>query len=517
MYQNSRDRPTSPSCRTGAFAMLSGLFKAQPTRRSFSLFGRGNGQLPQSNCERLGHTMSYISRKFWASVAILAFGTLFLKGQKQIQPNIVFLFSDDQRWDAVGYSGNDIIHTPNLDRLAEEGVWFKNAFVTTAICMSSRGSVATGLYERAHGWRDCGTSMKREVWDEYAYPSLLREAGYYTGFAGKFDVDVERRGWTSKEWGEQFFDVYRPYYFRPVYHEIDGKQIHRDDLEIAAALEFLEDRPSDKPFCLSLWFNAPHSDHEPAPRHLTHYEEKKMPTPATGSESIFEASPEFVKTSMARVRWREYMETDAMREEMVKAYYGQVSGIDEAVGRLREKLVSLNLHDNTVIIFMSDNGFFLGDRGLSGKWLMYEPSIRVPLIVYDPRLRRGKRQPVENLVLNIDIAPTILELAGLPVPDGVHGESLMPLVRGEDVVWRDEFFYEHRRDCPPELNQIQSIGVRTERWKYIRYTEQDGFEELYDLLADPGETRNLATDRRYRERLSELRLKCNHYKKRYKI
>ncbi len=432
-------------------------------------------------------------------------------------PNIVFLFSDDLRWDAVGYAGNEKVHTPNLDRLAEEGVWFKNAFVTTAICMSSRGSVATGLYERAHGWRDCRTRMAREVWDAFSYPSLLRKAGYYTGFVGKFDVDIEDRGWTSQEWGEQFFDVYRPFYFRPVYYEIEGEQVHRDDLELAAALEFLDNRPKNRPFCLSLWFNAPHSDHEPAPRHLAHYVDKAMPPPAPDSESVFSKSPEFIKTSLARTRWREYMETDTVREKLVKAYYGQVSGIDEAVGRLREKLESLNLHENTVIIFASDNGFFLGDRGLSGKWLMYEPSIRVPMILYDPRTEPSRAGPVEKLVLNIDIAPTLLEVAGIAIPEAVQGESLLSLVRGEDRPWRNAFFYEHRRDCPPELNQIQSIGVRTERWKYIRYTEQGGYEELYDLSNDSDESRNLAPDRRFRELLSKLREQCDYYTKLYEL
>ncbi len=432
-------------------------------------------------------------------------------------PNIVFLFSDDQRWDAVGYVGNGTIHTPHLDRLAEEGVWFKNAFVTTAICMSSRGSVATGMYERAHGWRDCGTSMKREIWERFAYPSLLAKAGYYTGFVGKFDVDVERRGWTSREWGEQFFDVYRPFYFRPVYHEFEGRRVHRDDLEIAAALEFLDERPTDKPFCLSLWFNAPHSDHEPAPRHLARYEDKAMPRAMPGSESVFERSPEFIKTSMARMRWQEYMATDAMRDELVKAYYGQVSGIDEAVGHLRAKLERLNLHENTVIVFASDNGFFLGDRGLSGKWLLYEPSIRVPLIVYDPRMKWTERKPIEAIALNVDIAPTILELAGAPIPEGMHGRSLMPLVNGQPIAWRDEFFYEHRRDCPPELNRIQSIGVRTKRWKYIRYIEQNGFEELYDLREDPLELRNLAWEKEQESRLRNFRSRCEVYAEKYSL
>ncbi len=435
----------------------------------------------------------------------------FTFGSKQ--PNIIFVLTDDQRWDAVGYAGNEMIHTPNLDQLASEGVQFSNAFVTTAICMSSRGSILTGLYERTHLWRDCKTVMDRRIWTEFSYPSLLKKAGYYTGFVGKFDVNIDRGGWRDPSYGEAFFDDYRPFYFRPLFHEIDGKQVHRDDLEVEAAIDFLRERPDDKPFCLSLWLNAPHADHVPSPRHLKQYKGQAMPERSQESDEIFKTLPDFIKTSMARERWHWYFETAELREETIRAYYGQVSGIDEAVGQLRAALKDLSLDDSTIIVFTSDNGYFLGDRGLSGKWLMYEASIRVPMILYDPRrVKRKSGRVIDELVLNIDIAPTILELAGVPkLANSMHGRSLLPLLRDSQVDWRTDFFYEHRRDCPENLDQIQSEGVRTRDWKYIRYRKMPGNEELYNLEADPSESINLAKDEFYRSQLRLMRERCNEY------
>ena len=414
----------------------------------------------------------------------------------------------------MGCAGNPIVYTPNMDRLAGEGVRFANAFVTTSICAASRASFFTGLHERTHQLT-FGTPPLRSEFVAMSYPVLLREAGYRTGFVGKFGVGMGR---TDRN---RMFDVCRPLGRSPyLKKQPDGSLRHVTDLAGDEAIDFLRSCKRDRPFCLSVSFNAPHAeDKDPKqyiwPQSVDHlYRSVTIPTPKTADPAFFESQPEFLKQSLSRTRWHWRFETSEKAQNMTKGYYRMISGVDAVIGRILAELERLKLRENTVIIFSSDNGYFLGERGFAGKWLMYEESIRVPLIVSYPGMRKERHGVcVEQMALNVDVAPTILGLAGVDVPAKMQGRSLAPLLKGEKTPWRSDFFYEH-------LFKTKRIpkteGVRTERWKYIRYFQQQpAHEELYDLAIDSHEERNLADDRRHQERLASLRKRCDELRDQY--
>ena len=279
------------------------------------------------------------------------------------------------------------------------------------------------------------------------------------------------------------------------------------------ALEFLAGCKPEQPFCLSISFKAPHAqdgavrEFPPDPRDEKLYADAVIPRPATAEERFFRLLPSFVQKSEGRRRWERRFATDAMFQQTVKDYYRLITGMDREIGRIVDAVARRGWERQTLWLFTSDNGFFLGERGMSDKWLMYEESIRVPLIIMDPRLPsqlRGRK--VDAMALNIDIAPTILDCAGVPVPQSMQGKSLRPWVEGQNVSsWRRDFFYEHHtlpKLIPP------SEGVRTERWSYIRWLAQEPvIEELYDIQADPRQERNLAGRAEYRATLEELRLR----------
>ncbi|WP_066965838.1 sulfatase [Microbulbifer sp. Q7] len=420
------------------------------------------------------------------------------------KPNIVFILTDDQRWDAVGYAGNENIQTPNIDSLAEQGTRFNNAFVTTSICAASRASIMTGLYERKHGFTFNEPPLAKEFIDN-SYPKLLKDAGYQIGFVGKFGMQFE------DELDKTLFDFYK----RPGeeteagrYYELNLKT-HRHEHTTARigdlSAQFIrESAASGKPFNLSVSFHAPHADdHDPNqfvyPRDLAFlYEDVTIPEPPLADDAYFDAQPEWVKNSISKDRWYWRFDTPQKYQEMVKGYYRMISGLDREVGKIVRELEKAGVADNTIIMFMGDNGYFLGERQLAGKWLLYENSIRVPFFVYDPR-RKG--MDVDKMVLNIDVAPTILELAGIDVPELMQGESVRPLMDGKLSGWRTEFLGEHlmNTDWIPKTE-----GVRTEQYKYLRYPQHPGYQELYDLKQDPLEAQNLASMPEHRETLAML-------------
>ena len=248
-----------------------------------------------------------------------------------------------------------------------------------------------------------------------------------------------------------------------------SQHIHLTDHTTDKALDYIENADRDRPFCVSISYNAPHAD-DPSPqqyfwpqRNDQLYRGEALPGPALGDVKYFEALPEFLQDSMtlSRIRWKWRYETPEKHQEMVKGYYRMISTIDDNLGRLRKSLEEWGLSENTVIIFTGDNGYFLGERGLAGKWLMYDNSLRVPLIIYDPR--NIKPAIVENLALNIDIAPTIMDYAGVPVPDVVQGNSLRPLTLGNAEGWRQEFVCEHLYELPyipkERRNQRRALEV----------------------------------------------------------
>ncbi len=423
------------------------------------------------------------------------------------RPNIIFILTDDQRWDALGYADNDVIHTPNMDKLAEEGVYFKNAYVTTPICAASRASIMTGLYERKHGYTFQQAPLSKALIAK-SYFALLKEAGYYNGYLGKFGVKFENKLET------ELFDVYHPYSAGFYYRLTNGgkKHKHLTDIMGEQAIDFIKNAPSNKPFCLTVSYNAPHAeDSSPHqfiyPQDLdTLYKDIVISEAPLSSDQYFNQQPEFVKKGFNRVRWHWRFDTPEKYQTMVKGYYRMISGIDRTIGKIRNELKKSGLADNTIIIFMSDNGYFLGERQFAGKWLMYEASLRVPFILHDSRNSIHKN--VDENVLNIDIAPTILDYAGVKLPETIQGISLVKYTTQEHnpVINRDAFLCEHLWDFK---NIPASEGIRTKDYKYFRYRDYPNHEEMYDLKNDPLEKINLAGNKEFEKKLIELREKCD--------
>jgi len=431
------------------------------------------------------------------------------------RPNFVVIIADDMRWDMMGCAGNPIIKTPYLDALAKDGTRFKNAFVTTAICAASRASILTGLHERTHRYT-FGTKPITAEHIGTSYPVLLRNSGYRTAFVGKFGVGVPR-GATST-----MFDSFVPLNRTPYWKkQADGSMKHLTDLEGEKAIEFIAATKATQPFCLSVSFNAPHAeDNDPKQYYWRKevnglYKDVVFPVPKTMTEAFFQSQPAFLRDSESRVRFTWRFDEPKKYQGMVAGYYRMISGIDRVVGRIQEALKRAGLADNTVILFTSDNGYFLGERGFADKWYIYEYSIRVPLIVHDPRAAKSRRnQVIAHMALNVDLAPTLLDLAGVSVPKILQGRSLVPLLRGEAPTdWRRDFFYEHlfERDNIPK-----SEGVRTERFTYVRWFEKKPVvEELYDHVADFDETTNLIAEPRFAETRDELRKRTTELRDRY--
>lgn len=426
------------------------------------------------------------------------------------KPNIIFILTDDQRFDAIGYSGNKLIHTPEMDRLAESGTYFKNATVTTPICAASRASILTGLYERTHRF-NFQTGNVRQEYMEQAYPKLLKDAGYHTGFYGKYGIRYDGE--------DELFSEYETYDRNNSYKDRRGyyyKTLGKDTVHLTRytgqkALDFIDNNADEnKPFCLSLSFSAPHA-HDPAKDQYFWQNETDgllqgvtMPGPDLGEDKYFEAQPDFVRAGFNRLRWTWRYDTPEKYQHSVKGYYRMISGVDLEIGKIRAKLEEKGLAENTIIILMGDNGYFLGERQLAGKWLLYDNSVRVPLIVYNPK---AKHQDVEVFAQNVDVPSTILDFAGVEQPETWQGVSLLPIVNGKSKgINRDTILIEHLwefENIPP------SEGVRTKDWKYFRYVNDKSFEELYDLKKDPKEIVNLAKDPKYKAVLDGLRKKCD--------
>ncbi len=386
-------------------------------------------------------------------------------------PNLLFIVTDDQRSDMMGVV-NPILHTPNMDRLANEGVRFENAFVTSPICAASRASLLTGVVERTHQLT-FGTPPLVADFIDRSYPTLLREAGYHTGFIGKFGVRTEP-GAT-----ETMFDAFVPLWTDPYFKEMeDGSLRHLTDITADESIEYLRSNGRTDPFALTVSFNAPHADDGDERQYIwpeamdTLYSDAAITDPPLSEPAFFDALPEFLKeASLNRVRWYWRFDTPEKARRMTRRYFRMISGVDAAIGRILGELESLGLAENTVVMLMGDNGYFLGERGYAGKWLPYDLSIRVPLVVYDPRVEDRLRGSTPSLfALNVDLAPTLLDLAGVEVPATMQGRSLAPLLVGEAPAdWRTDFFVEHLFDHP-EIPKHE--GVRGERFKYARYFEQ---------------------------------------------
>ncbi|WP_282014672.1 sulfatase family protein [Marinifilum flexuosum] len=432
------------------------------------------------------------------------------KIKKQKPRNVIFILTDDHRNDFMGFTGKvPWLETPNMDKLAKEGAHFKNTFVTTSLCSPSRASILTGQYSHCH-----------TIVDNYApdpgnlvyFPQYLQKVGYQTAFLGK---------WHMGDHGDKpqpGFDHWESFKGQGIYYNpelnINGERIqYKDstyitDLLTEHAIDWLDHRDKDKPFFMYLSHKAVHAEFEPAKRHKGRYKGKKITLPPTfdqtkNGEYQDLKWPEWVKQQ--RISWHgvDYMyHGNADFNEMVQKYCETLLGVDESIGSVLDYLKEHDLDESTMVIYMGDNGFSWGEHGLIDKRHFYEESVKVPFLVRCPELFKGGKT-IEKMVQNIDVAPTILEMAGLNKPEYMPGHSFTPLLKGDESNWRDRIFYEYYWEYDFPMTPTV-FGLRTDQYKYIRYHGVWDRNELYDIKNDPDEMYNLIDKPENQELVKDL-------------
>jgi arylsulfatase A-like enzyme len=420
------------------------------------------------------------------------------------RPNVLFILCDDIRWNAMGCAGHPALKTPNIDRIAKEGVRFENMFCTTSLCSPSRASILTGLYAHTHGVVNNFTEVPENF---VHWPMRLRDSGYTTAYMGKWhmgeDNDAPRPGFdhfASHRGQGKYFDTewnvngtgakMVPGYYTTVVTDM--------------ALEWLGKDHGGKPWALCIGHKAPHSFYTPEEKYAHAFDQVPVPYPA--SAFALEKKPGWIRERLFTwhgiygplFEWRKQFPDDrpaAVKdfEAMVHGYWGTILSVDDSVGRLLGYLETTGQLDNTVVVFMGDNGLLEGEHGMVDKRTGHEPSMRVPLLVRYPALAKGRVVPQQALTL--DVAPSLLELCGAPGLERIHGRSWVKLLQEGDPAWRSAWFYEYNYEKQfPYTPNVRAL--RTDRWKYIHYPHGDGgpdrhMAELYDLEQDPGELRNL--------------------------
>jgi len=441
------------------------------------------------------------------------------------RPNVLFIMTDDHSQSALSCYGSTILKTPNLDRIAAGGARFNQAFVTNSLCLPSRATYLTGLYSHAHGMVTNGEEsgfMHEPILDNrITYPNMLRGAGYHTGVVGKWHVNTPPQGYdyTAVLPGQgQYFDPEMI-----VQGRMTRGQGHTDDVIAEQAMGFLNDRPRDRPFCLLYQFKAPHGPWDPPERFKTAFNDITLPEPATLLEDMVDRPRALRAAQMSVAGMGNYrnrgVPADLPADErarrtyqlFVKDYYRVLLGVDENVGKVLDLLDREGLSENTLIVYTSDNGFFLGHHGLFDKRLMYEPSIKVPFLVRHPASIAPGQVNDAQMVLNTDVAPSFLDFAGLAADPHMHGRSFRSIVQGSTPAdWRTDFLYQYF-EFPAAHCVRPHRGVRDDRYKLIEW-QTVGEYELYDLRADPDEMVNLAgrpehaeLETRLKDRLMALR------------
>lgn len=443
--------------------------------------------------------------------------------------NVIFILSDDHRYDFMGFTGKvPWLETPNMDQLARDGIYCQNAFVSTSLSSPSRASILTGLYAHSHTVVDNSAPDPENL---IYFPEYIQGIGYQTAFFGKWHMgssnDEPRRGfdhWESfKGQGE---------YYNPTLN-INGKRISYEDsayitdLLTDHAIEWVKDRKSDKPFFLYLSHKAVHAEFSPARRHRGKYAGKKIEYPPSfdmtkpeplnsvgknhklrnGHHPDYDYGkgrvPDWVKEQ--RFSWHgvDYMYNGGMDfESFYYKYCETLSAIDESIGKIIACLKENNMYESTMIIYMGDNGFSFGEHGLIDKRHFYEESVKVPLLVSCPELFEGGKTE-SRMIQNIDIAPSILEIFGIRKPELMQGMSFINLLKGEDLMWRDKIFYEYywEENFPQTPT---TFGIRTDKYKYIRYWGIWDTNEFYDLEDDPDEMNNLIASPQHQDIIRDM-------------
>lgn len=463
---------------------------------------------------------------------IAIFFSLNLFSQKtENKPNFLFILVDDQPYDAVGFSNRyPFLKTPNIDKLAKQGVNVENFFVTQSICSPSRASFLTGTYPHIHGVNQNNKHVDPD-WSNYApYSSHLQNSGYETAHIGKIHMAWKR----DKEHIRPGFDYWFSFigqgkYFDPKVND-NGVEMQLEgymtDILTDKTIDWLKNkRDPNKPFSLNLWHKAVHEKHLPAPRHKDLYNNEDLPTPPYDThKETFKGKPEWLRRKTFGFKWNK---NDKIPDELPeitwpinKHKYMQLLrsliAVDESLGEVIKTLDEMGELENTVIIYSSDNGYFMGDHTFLDKRLAYENSMRVPMIIRYPKLIT-KNSVIKEQCLNIDIAPTILDLAGVKKPTYMQGESMVKLISGKkDKSWRKSMLFEYYVDDAWPYAGPNQVAVRTNKYKLIDNFLEDDIDELYDLIKDPGEMKNLINDDNYNNIEKELREESIKLQKQYK-
>ncbi|MCG6157143.1 sulfatase family protein [Rubinisphaera margarita] len=452
------------------------------------------------------------------TLSVFALGGISSVEAQVEKPNVIFILTDDQRDDTLSCEGHPFLKTPHIDRLANEGVRFANAFITTSLCSPSRASYLSGVYANTHGVVDNFTDYPRDL---DSFPKRLQQAGYKTGYIGKWhmgeDDDSKRPGfdyWVTHKGQGDYYDTE---------FNVDGDRKvvkgYYTNVVTDMAVDWLKKQKKDEPYLLILGHKAPHTPFTPEKKYEHIFDDIEVCYPRSAFN--LEGKPKWIEQRLDT--WhgiygplygfrKDFPDRSAAAvvdfEKFVLNYLASIKSVDDSVGRIYELLKQRNELDNTVIVFAGDNGMFLGEHGMSDKRAMHEPSIRVPMIVRYPRLAKPGSVLTQQ-VLNIDLAPSIVELCSAEPMENIHGMSWVPLLEGQSRDWRDAWYYEYNYEKQfPYTPNVR--GIRTDRWKYMRYPHGDGSEdrhmaELYDLKNDPKELNNLINEPEHKELIAKLR------------
>ena len=455
-----------------------------------------------------------IARAQMAALAMMLFLTIFVAQSEEIRitperlgkddrRNIVFILSDDHRYDAMGFMGHPFLKTPAMDRMASEGVHLKNAFVTTSLCSPSRASILTGLYTHKHRVIDNNRLVPEGT--KY-FPEWLQKSGYATAYVGKWHMggatDEPRQGfdhWVSFRGQGHYLPPNPKYTLNVNWKRVKQKGYITDELTDYAVDWLKEQNPKKQPFMLYLSHKAVHANFTPAERHEDEYKDSlfKKPASQADTQKNYEGKPRWLKdqrNSWHGVDFPYHSELDV--ERYYKRYCESLLAVDDSIARVMNQLKEMGIYDDTLVIYMGDNGFMFGEHGLIDKRVAYETSIRVPMLMQCPDLFKGG-SVVEQVVANIDIGPTILEAADLKTPSHMDGQSFISIARGEKSSWRDYFLYVYYW----EKNFPQSptvFSLRGDQYKYITYYGLWDTDELYDIKSDPTESKNLIAQPKFR-------------------